>query len=105
MAQIKSQASRLKAFSDNFKINNISPEWVIDSGEIGIEYGALRMVNKTGEEGALLTLTGTEKWQDTDVQVKLKGQPEGQFWVVFRYRAGGPWVRLGVSGDQVLLQT
>ncbi|MEQ1558978.1 MAG: hypothetical protein ABL933_08610 [Methyloglobulus sp.] len=105
LAQIKSHAPRLQAFADNFNGSNIAPEWVIDSGEIGIEHGALRMVNKTGEEGALLTLAGTEKWQDADVQVKLKGQPKGQFWIILRYRVGEPMVRLGVSGDQVLLQT
>lgn len=105
LAQINSHAPRRMTFIDKFQSDRPASEWVVESGEIAIENGTLRMSNKSGEQGALMPLGGTEKWQDADVEVQLKGQPEGQFWVSLRQRRGQPLVRLGISEGQVMLQS
>jgi hypothetical protein len=69
-----------------------------------IENDMLRMTNVEGEQGAMLTLGGTEKWQDAEVEVQLKGLPEGQFWISLRYGVDQPFIRLGIANDRVLLQ-
>jgi hypothetical protein len=104
LAQLESHAPRRTAFVDHFQTDQPDPAWVVDSGDIAIEDGGLRMANKTGEQGALMILGGTEKWQDADVEVQLKGRPEGQFWLYLRHGTGQPFVRLGVSEGRVMLQ-
>ncbi len=105
LAQLKSHEPRRIAFVDNFQADRPASEWVVESGEIAIENGTLRMSNKSGEQGALMPLGGTEKWQDADVEVQLKGKPDGQFWMSLRQRRGQPLVRLGIAEGQVMLQS
>jgi len=52
----------------------------------------------------LITLGGTEKWQDADIEVQLKKQPEGQFWLSLRHEIGQPSIRLGIAEGRVMLQ-
>lgn len=104
ISQLNSHTPRLQPFVDRFQSNRLASEWLVDHGEMVIEEGGLRMFNTNGERGALITLGGTEKWADADVQVRLKEQPEGQFWIILRYRTGQPYVRLGITKGQVLLQ-
>ncbi|WP_170065218.1 polysaccharide deacetylase family protein [Methylovulum psychrotolerans] len=104
LAQINTHTPRRQAFTDTFQANSSASEWMVDSGDIAVTDGNLQLFNKAGEQGALMTLGGTEKWQDADVEVRLKGQPEGQFWIALRYRTGQPFVRLGLAKGQVILQ-
>ncbi len=104
LSQIKSHTPRRVSFVDKFQSDRPASDWVVDSGEIAIENGIFRLFNKEGEQGALMTLGGTEKWQDADVEVQLKGKPDGQFWI-FLSRNGQSFVRLGVAEDKVMLQS
>ncbi len=104
LAQIKTYSPRRTPFADKFQTDQAAFDWVVDSGDIGLEDGSLRIFNKPGEQGALVTLGGTEKWQDADVEVQLKGQPKGQFWISQRHQIGKAFVRLGLSEGQVMLQ-
>jgi len=104
LAQLQAHAPRRAAFVDKFQAGQAVDEWVVDSGDIALEGGSLQLFNKPGEQGGLIMLGGTEKWQDADVEVRLKGQPQGQFWISQRYRIGKPFVRLGLSEGRVVLQ-
>jgi peptidoglycan/xylan/chitin deacetylase (PgdA/CDA1 family) len=104
LTQIKTHQPRRAVFSDTFRSNQLASDWVVDSGKIIIENDMLRMTNVEGEQGAMLTLGGTEKWQDAEVEVQLKGLPEGQFWISLRYGVDQPFIRLGIANDRVLLQ-
>ncbi len=104
LSQLKSHEPRRTAFVDQFKSDQPGPEWVTDSGELTVERGALKITNHSGEQGALVTLAGTEKWQDADVEVSLKERPDGQFWMFLRYGTGQPFVRLGIAEGQVKFQ-
>ncbi len=102
--QIKTHQPRRAIFSDTFQSSQLTSDWVVDSGEMIIEKNTLRMSNEKGEQGAMLTLGGTEKWEDAEVEVKLNGLPEGQFWISLRYGVDQPFIRLGIANDRVLLQ-
>ncbi|MEE9336603.1 MAG: hypothetical protein V3U87_00855 [Methylococcaceae bacterium] len=104
LTHIKTHQPRRTVFSDTFQSNQLASDWVVDSGEIIIENDTLRMTNMKGEQGAMLTLGGTEKWQDAEVEVQLKGLPEGQFWISLRYGVDQPFIRLGIANERVLLQ-
>ncbi|MEQ1529964.1 MAG: hypothetical protein ABL925_11670 [Methylococcales bacterium] len=104
LAQLQNHTPRRTAFVDQFQADQTASAWLVDSGEISINDGLLHLANKSGEQGALITLAGTEKWQDAEAEVQLNGQPEGQFWVILRHRVGQPFVRLGVTDDHVVLQ-
>lgn len=104
LSQLNTHAPRRTPFIDKFQTDRAASEWVVDSGDIALEDGGLKIFNKPGEQGALITLGGTEKWQDADVEVQLKGQPEGQFWISLRHQTDKPFVRLGLSEGQVMLQ-
>lgn len=104
LAQIENHAPRRTNFIDKFQSDQSASAWVVDTGEIALEDGSLRLFNQIGEKGALITLGGTEKWRDADVQVQLKGLPEGQFWLSLRHQTGQPSVRLGVAEGRVVLQ-
>lgn len=103
-AQLENHAPRRTYFVDNFPSDQSASAWVVDTGEIALEKGSLRIFNQIGEKGALITLSGTEKWQDADVEVQLKGQQKGQFWMYLRHETGRPSVRLGVSEGRTMLQ-
>jgi hypothetical protein len=104
LCQLRSYAPRFAPLVDMLQLDQSAPEWVMDHGVSAIEGGPLLTLNKREAQGALVTLGGTENWQDADVQIRLKRQPEGQFWMILRYRVGQPFVRLGIADGQVLLQ-
>ncbi|MCF6202886.1 MAG: hypothetical protein L3J59_04330 [Methylococcaceae bacterium] len=104
LTHIKTHQPRRAVFSDTFQSNQLASDWVVDSGEMIIEKNTLHMTNMEGEQGAMLTLGGTEKWQDAEVEVQLKGLPEGQFWISLRYGVDQPFIRLGIANGRVLLQ-
>ena len=104
LAQLNNHAPRRAAFVDQFQSGQAASAWVVDNGEITVSDGKLRIFNMSGEKGALVTLSGTEKWQDADVEVRLKGQPEGQFWMSLRHGTSQPSVRLGMAEGRVILQ-
>ncbi|MEE9344469.1 MAG: hypothetical protein V3U88_02565 [Methylococcales bacterium] len=104
LSQLKNHAPRRVSFVDKFESDQSESAWSVDSGEISIKDGKLRIFNKNGEKGALITLSGTEQWQDADVEVQLQGQPEGQFWISLRQGTNKPFVRLGIAEGQVILQ-
>jgi len=104
LTKIKTHEPRRVIFSDTFQSNELASDWVVDSGKMFIEKDTLRMTNVKDEQGAMLTLGGTEKWQDAEVEVQLKGLPEGQFWISLRYGVDQPFIRLGIVNDRVLLQ-
>jgi peptidoglycan/xylan/chitin deacetylase (PgdA/CDA1 family) len=104
LSQLEIQAPRRKPFIDRFQSAQPAPDWIVDSGEIAIEDGMLRLSSKPGEQGALVTLAGTAHWRDAHVEAELEDQGRGQFWMSLRQRQGEPFVRLGVSGGEILLQ-
>ena len=104
LSQLKNHAPRRKSFVDNFDSEDSSDAWIVDSGEISIKQGSFRIFNNSGENGALVMLSGTEKWQDADVEVQLQGLPKGQFWISLRQGTSKPSVRLGIAHGQVMLQ-
>ena len=104
LTQIKTHEPRRATFSDTFQSNQLVSDWVVDSGELSIEKDSLHMARADGEQGAMIALGGTEKWQDAEVEVQLNGLPEGQFWVSLRHGADQPYIRLGIAKGQVLLQ-
>jgi hypothetical protein len=104
LSQITSHTPRRVSFVDKFESDQPAMDWVVDNGEITIEDGNLRVINETGKQGALMTLSGTEKWRDADVEVQLKGQPEGQFWIFLRHGTNPSFVRVGIADGQVMFQ-
>ncbi|CAI8897571.1 polysaccharide deacetylase family protein [Methylocaldum szegediense] len=104
VSQLEIQAPRRKPFIDRFQSAQPAPDWMVDSGEIAIEDGMLRLSSKPGEQGALVTLAGTAHWRDARVEAELEDQGRGQFWISLRQRQGEPFVRLGVSEGEILLQ-
>ncbi len=104
LAQLANHAPRRQAYSDTFQSAQSATAWVVDTGEIAIDNDHLRLLTINGEKGALMTLSGTEKWQDAEVEVQLNAQPEGQFWLTLRYATKQPSVRLGIAEGQIILQ-
>ncbi|GAB6141630.1 hypothetical protein JCM14076_23590 [Methylosoma difficile] len=104
LAQLANHAPRREAYSDTFQSTQSATAWVVDTGDIAVDNGHLRLLTMNGEKGALMTLSGTEKWQDAEVEVQLSGQPEGQFWLSLRYGTKQPSVRLGIAEGQIILQ-
>lgn len=105
LSQLDNHAPRRTGFIDQFQSEESASAWVVDSGEIMLGEGQLQIVNKSGEMGGLITLAGTEKWLDADVEVQLKEPPKGQFWLYLRHGDSQPSVRLGVANGQIILQT
>lgn len=104
LSQIKSHEPRRENFADTFQSNHLVSDWVIDSGMMSIEDDSLHMTNISGEQGAMISLGGTEKWRDAEVEVQLKEIPEGQFWISLRHGVDQPYIRLGIAGQKILLQ-
>lgn len=104
LAQLENHAPRRAPFFDTFSSDRPSAAWVVDSGEITLADGKLQIDNKVGEKGALVSLSGTEQWRDAEAEIQLQGPPNGQFWLLLRYRPGQPSIRLGVAEGLVMLQ-
>ncbi|MCK5830387.1 MAG: hypothetical protein KAH20_08800 [Methylococcales bacterium] len=104
LAHIKTHEPRRIIFTDTFQSNQLVSDWVVDSGEMTIENKSLRMASVEGEQGAMITLGGTEKWQDAEVEVQLGQLTAGQFWLSLRYGVNQPFIRLGVAKGKILLQ-
>lgn len=104
LSQLNNHQPRRSELLDQFSSELSASAWIVDSGELFIEPSNLQLTNTPGEQGGLISLAGTEKWRDADVQVQLAAQPQGQFWLSVRNAIHQPVVRLGVANGQVLLQ-
>ncbi len=104
VSQLNNNQPRRTEFVDQFDSALSASAWIVDSGEMTIAPGNLRLTNSPNEQGALMSLAGTEKWRDADVEVQLATHPTGQFWLSLRHDTHHPSIRLGIANDQVLLQ-
>lgn len=104
LAALNRYAPRRTAFVDSFYSKDLDSNWVVGNGSIVPDNGLLTLQSKDGEQGALMTLGGTEKWQDAEVEVSLKNKPNGQFWIALRQGIGQSFLRLGLANDKVMLQ-
>ncbi len=104
LTQLANHAPRREAYMETFQSSQSVSAWVVDTGEIAVDNGHLRISTSDAEKGALMMLSGTEKWQDAEVEVQLSKQPEGQFWLSLRYGTKQPSVRLGIAEGQIILQ-
>ena len=90
-------------FHDDFDRAAPSPSWIVDRGELTIDKGALQFAARPGDNGALLTLAGSERWADAEVEVGVDRVSDGQLWVSLRSTQGA-FVRLGVVSGRAVLQ-
>jgi len=104
LSQLHNHQPRRAELVEQFSSELSASAWIVDSGELFIEPSHLQLTNTPGEQGGLISLAGTEKWRDADVQVQLTALPQGQFWLSVRNGIHQPVVRLGVANGQVLLQ-
>ncbi|MFM8340647.1 MAG: polysaccharide deacetylase family protein [Methylomonas sp.] len=104
VSQLNNNQPRRVEFVDQFDTALSASAWIVDSGELNIEPGNLRLSNSPNQQGALISLAGTEKWRDADVEVQLAALPIGQFWLSLRHDTHHPSIRLGIANGQVLLQ-
>lgn len=104
ISQLNNHQPRHSELVDQFDSPQSAFAWIVDSGELTIQPRNLQLTNSLAEQGGLMTLAGSEKWRDADVEVQLKQLPEGQFWLSLRHGFNQPSIRLGVANGQVLLQ-
>jgi hypothetical protein len=104
VSQLNNNQPRRTEFVDQFDSALSASAWIVDSGELNIEPGNLRLSNSPNQQGALISLAGTEKWRDADVEAQLAAPPTGQFWLSLRHDTHHPSIRLGIANGQVLLQ-
>ncbi|MEY4211287.1 MAG: hypothetical protein RLZ92_1668 [Pseudomonadota bacterium] len=102
--QLNNYQPRHSELIDQFDLPPSESAWIVDNGELIIQPRNLQLTNTVGEQGGLISLAGSEKWRDADVEVQLNQLPEGQFWLSLRHRVNQPTIRLGVANGQVLLQ-
>jgi hypothetical protein len=104
VSHLNNNQPRRTEFVDQFDSALSASAWIVDRGEMTLEPGNLRLTNSPNEQGALISLAGTEKWRDADVEVQLAALPTGQFWLSLRNDPHRASIRLGIANGQVLLQ-
>lgn len=89
---------------DDFSDGKIASAWVASNRHARIHDGYLQLVAGPGDYNGVLALGGTERWRDAEVTVDLARRPQGQFWIYARRGSPTRFVRLGIAGDEVVLQ-
>ncbi len=103
LAALDARMPKRTTFRDDFD-RAPSPSWVVDRGQLTIDKGVLQLTARPGDNGALLTLAGSERWSDAEAEISVERVTEGQLWIGLR-NAPGSFLRLGVVGSRAVLQT
>jgi len=103
VARVAASAPRRTDFRDEFAAPEPSRAWLVDRGELTQKDGRLRIAARAGENGALVSLAGTERWRDADVAVEVDEVVHGQFWLTLRSQVGSA-LRLGLVDGEAILQ-
>jgi hypothetical protein len=103
LERVAAHAPRREPFRDEFSGVQPSRAWVVDRGEVTQQHGSLRLAARAGDNGALASLGGTERWRDAEVTVEVDQLVRGQFWLTLRSQPGTA-LRLGLADGFVVLQ-
>lgn len=103
LAALEARLPKRAQFHDEFQRPEPAPSWVVDRGELKIEKGQMHLSARPGDNGALLTLAGSERWADAEAEVAVDRVEAGQLWISLR-SAPNAFVRLGVVAGKAVLQ-
>jgi peptidoglycan/xylan/chitin deacetylase (PgdA/CDA1 family) len=107
ITQLDALAPRRGPFVDEFRGDAPAPDWIADPDSLAYETKAdrhlLRVAPKAGKSGALVLLSGTERWRDARLTVDVE-DVDGQFWIEQRRDDRPGFVRLGISDGKAVLQ-
>jgi hypothetical protein len=103
VARVEAHAPRRETFRDDFAASTPSPAWLVDRADLTQKNGTLQIAARSGDNGALISLGGTERWGDADVEVEVAEVVRGQFWLTLRSQLGA-YLRLGLVDGQAVAQ-
>jgi hypothetical protein len=85
---------RISEFMDHFDSGPLSSDWAVRWGSVSAHKGRLALIPLPDQTGAAVSLRGTEKWRDFDLEFDL-AQTKKEAWVCARYNEDGSFVRVG----------
>jgi hypothetical protein len=86
---------RSSQFVDRFDSGPLSLDWVVGWGSVSAHKGKLALIPLPTQTGAAVSLRGTEKWRDLELEFEL-ARTQKEAWVCARYKEDGSFVRAGL---------
>jgi hypothetical protein len=85
---------RSSEFTDRFGSERLGSDWIVGWGNVSAHKGRLALLPLPTQRGAAVSLRGTEKWRDLEVEFEL-ARTQREAWVFARYQDDGGYVRVG----------
>lgn len=95
---------REKPFVDDFEDGELDHAWVTSGDHAYTRNGKLHLTAGAGDTDGWMSLGGTARWRDVQVEVELDEPSSGQFWIYARRNTSASFVRLGTVDRRVILQ-